>query len=76
MCWAISEKKPGGLRKYFFEPFPPPILPWKFHKIVLDPLKNFQDQNPRHLEIPNYFFFVTLGIPLRHPSVEFHFVFN
>ena len=67
-------KNPPWLRIYFFEN--PPVIfpfstlpleipdktnlnPWMFHKIVLNPLK-FQGQQQRPLEIPHYFFLLTL----------------
>ena len=39
------------------------LNPWIFHKIVLDPFSpwKFQDQKQRPMEIPHYFFLVTLG---------------
>ena len=54
---------PPGIFYFFTRPlkFPEKILnPWIFHKIVLNPGK-FQDQKQRPLEIPHYFFLVTLG---------------
>ena len=64
----------GGLKTYFFEnppwnfsfftlpleiPYKAKLHPWKFHKIVLDPLKILRPK-PRPLKIPHYVFFFTL----------------
>ena len=70
-----KKSKQAGLRIYFFEnphgifQFLTLLLevsdktklnPWIFHKLCLIPCK-FQGQKQRPLEIPHYFFLVTLG---------------
>ena len=70
---GYSRKKPnGGLKAYFFEPVPgifhfftlpqgnsrQKAPPWKVHRFLLDPV---EIPNPKLLEIPHYFFLVTLG---------------